>query len=156
MCFPHQGLVNDIGGSCLVVMHDDSKSQEMIEQKIKNAPPGQGIVRMLTRDEWKEIREVRPRTPFKSKLARPNARIRIGEPLHKKPVYKQHSEFRVLTLVLIVERIGILVFCENEWICACSCCSSYWTQWQLLTVYGSLAIASDLDKLDFETEPFCS
>ncbi|KDP29957.1 hypothetical protein JCGZ_18526 [Jatropha curcas] len=66
----------------LLMMHDDSKSQEMIERKIKNAPPGQGTVRMLTREEWEEIREVRPRTPFESKLARPNARIRTGESLH--------------------------------------------------------------------------
>lgn len=65
----------------LLMMYDDSKSQEMIERKIKNAPPGQGTVRMLSREEWEEIREVRPRTPFESKLARPNARIRTGEPL---------------------------------------------------------------------------
>ncbi|XWS16838.1 hypothetical protein CRYUN_Cryun33cG0014700 [Craigia yunnanensis] len=55
---------------------------EMIERKIKNAPPSQGTVRMLTREEWEESREVRPRTPFESKLARPNAQIRTGEPLH--------------------------------------------------------------------------
>ncbi|XP_021288230.1 uncharacterized protein LOC110419484 [Herrania umbratica] len=66
----------------LLMMHDDSKSQELIERKIKNAPPGQGTVRMLTREEWEEFREVRPRTPFESKLARPNAQIRTGEPLH--------------------------------------------------------------------------
>ncbi|TYH86518.1 hypothetical protein ES332_D01G048700v1 [Gossypium tomentosum] len=66
----------------LLMMHDESKSQEMIERKIKNAPPGQGTIRMLTREEWEEIREVRPRTPFESKLARPNAKIRTGEPLH--------------------------------------------------------------------------
>ncbi|XP_021889935.1 uncharacterized protein LOC110808675 [Carica papaya] len=65
----------------LLMMHDDSKSQEMIERKIKNAPAGQGTVRMLTREEWEEFREVRPRTPFESKLARPNARIRTGEPV---------------------------------------------------------------------------
>lgn len=53
----------------------------MIERKIKNAPAAQGTVRMLTREEWEKIREVRPRTPFESKLARPNARIRTGEPL---------------------------------------------------------------------------
>lgn len=63
------------------MQHDDSKSQEMIERKIKNAPSGQGTVRMLNREEWEEIKEVRPRTPFESKLARPNARIRTGEPL---------------------------------------------------------------------------
>ena len=51
----------------------------MIERKIKNAPVGQGTVRMLTREEWEEFREVRPRTPFESKLARPNARIRTEE-----------------------------------------------------------------------------
>lgn len=61
--------------------YDDSRSQELIERKIKNAPAEQGTVRMLTREEWEEIREVRPRTPFESKLARPNARIRTGEPV---------------------------------------------------------------------------
>lgn len=55
----------------------------MIERKIKNAPPGQGTVRMLEREEWDEFREVRPRTPFESKLARPNAQIRTGEPVRK-------------------------------------------------------------------------
>ncbi|KAI8027947.1 hypothetical protein LOK49_LG02G01622 [Camellia lanceoleosa] len=67
----------------LLMMYDESKSQEMIECKIEHAPAGQGTVRMLTREEWEEIKEVRPRTPFESKLARPNARIRTGEPLHK-------------------------------------------------------------------------
>ncbi|XP_057971237.1 uncharacterized protein LOC131159991 [Malania oleifera] len=66
----------------LLMMYDESKSQEMIERKIKNAPAGQGTVRMLTPEEWEKFREVRPRTPFESKLARPNARIRTGEPLH--------------------------------------------------------------------------
>ncbi|KAL2940811.1 Arginine deiminase [Bienertia sinuspersici] len=53
------------------------------ERKVKNAPPGQGTVRMLTREEWEDIREVRPRTPFESKLARPNARIRTGGAVKK-------------------------------------------------------------------------
>ncbi|KAI9108974.1 hypothetical protein K1719_019929 [Acacia pycnantha] len=66
----------------LLMMYDDSKSQEILERKIKHAPADQGTVRMLTREEWEEIREVRPRTPFESRLARPNARIRTGEPLH--------------------------------------------------------------------------
>ncbi|KAF7840230.1 uncharacterized protein G2W53_008712 [Senna tora] len=65
----------------LLMMYDDSKSQELLERKIKHAPPDQGTVRMLTREEWEKFREVRPRTPFESKLARPNARIRTGEPL---------------------------------------------------------------------------
>ncbi|KAJ7945632.1 Cytoplasmic dynein 2 light intermediate chain [Quillaja saponaria] len=66
----------------LVMMYDESRSQELIERKIKNAPAGQGTVRMLTREEWEEIREVRPRTPFESKLARPNARLRTGDTFH--------------------------------------------------------------------------
>lgn len=65
----------------LLMMYDDSRSQELLERKIKHAPAGQGTVRMLTREEWEEFREVRPRTPFESRLARPNARIRTGEPL---------------------------------------------------------------------------
>ncbi|XVF79108.1 hypothetical protein PTKIN_Ptkin14bG0193000 [Pterospermum kingtungense] len=63
----------------LLMMYDDSRSQEMIERKIKKAPLDTGTVRMITREEWEEFREVRPRTPFESKLARPNARIRTGE-----------------------------------------------------------------------------
>lgn len=63
------------------MQYDDSKSQDMIERKIKNAPAGQGTVRMLTREEWESVQEVRPRTPFESKLARPNAKLRTGEPL---------------------------------------------------------------------------
>ncbi|TYK08780.1 uncharacterized protein E5676_scaffold1300G00070 [Cucumis melo var. makuwa] len=47
--------------------YDESISGELIERKIKNALPGQGTVRMLNREEWEEIREVRPRTPFESK-----------------------------------------------------------------------------------------
>ncbi|KAJ4811095.1 cytoplasmic dynein 2 light intermediate chain [Rhynchospora pubera] len=68
--------------SKLLMMYDDSKAQERLERKIQKAPEGQGTVRMLTREEWEEVQEVRPRTPFESKLARPNARIRTGEPLH--------------------------------------------------------------------------
>ncbi|KAL2931704.1 Arginine deiminase, partial [Bienertia sinuspersici] len=67
----------------LLMMYDESRSQELIERKVKNAPPGQGTVRMLTREEWEEIREVRPRTPFESKLARPNARIKTGGAVKK-------------------------------------------------------------------------
>lgn len=43
---------------------------------------------MLTREEWDEIQEIRPRTPFESKLARPNARIRTGEPVHLVSFYR--------------------------------------------------------------------
>ncbi|KAL9272903.1 hypothetical protein AKJ16_DCAP22551 [Drosera capensis] len=60
----------------LLMMYDDSRSQEMIKRKIKNGPPGQGTVRMLFHQEWEEIWEVRPRTPFESMLARPSAKIR--------------------------------------------------------------------------------
>ncbi|KAI4989915.1 hypothetical protein ZWY2020_038278 [Hordeum vulgare] len=51
----------------------------MMKHKIKNSHPEQGTVRMLSREEWDEIQEVRPRTPFESKLARPHARLRTGE-----------------------------------------------------------------------------
>lgn len=61
---------------------DESKEQERLERKIQRAPAGQGTVRMLTREEWEEIQEVRPRTPFESHLARPNARIRTGDSMH--------------------------------------------------------------------------
>lgn len=66
--------------------YSEEKTQERIEQKIKDAPEGQGTVRMLTREEWDVAREVMPRTPFESKFARANARIRTGEPLTKEDV----------------------------------------------------------------------
>lgn len=46
---------------------------------------------MLSREEWEDIQEVRPRTPFESKLARPDARLRTDEPLHM----VSHSHFVV-------------------------------------------------------------
>ncbi|KAL0906637.1 hypothetical protein M5K25_025149 [Dendrobium thyrsiflorum] len=66
----------------VLMMYDETKAQERLERKIAKAPPEQGTVRMLTREEWDEIQEIRPRTPFESELARPNARIRTGEPIH--------------------------------------------------------------------------
>ncbi|KAL2931708.1 Serine/threonine-protein phosphatase with EF-hands 1 [Bienertia sinuspersici] len=74
----------------LLMIYDESRSQELIERKVKNAPPGQGTVQMLTREEWEEIREVRPRTPFESKLARPNARIRTGGAVKKAKEFQKN------------------------------------------------------------------
>ncbi|KAL2335139.1 hypothetical protein Fmac_016352 [Flemingia macrophylla] len=70
----------------LLMTYDESRSQELLERKIKNAPEGQGTVRMLTREEWDKYREIRPRTPYESKFSRPNARIRSGEPLRMEDV----------------------------------------------------------------------
>ncbi|KAF0913825.1 hypothetical protein E2562_024911 [Oryza meyeriana var. granulata] len=70
----------------LLMMEHDATDQERRERKIKNSHPDQGKVRMLTREEWDEIQEVRPRTPFESKLARPHARIRTGEPVRLEDV----------------------------------------------------------------------
>ncbi|VAI18687.1 unnamed protein product [Triticum turgidum subsp. durum] len=63
----------------LLMMEHEATDQERRERKIKNSHPEQGTVRMLSREEWDEIQEVRPRTPFESKLARPHARLRTGE-----------------------------------------------------------------------------
>lgn len=81
------------------MQYDDSKSQEMIERKIRNAPAGQGTVRMLSREEWEDIKDVRPRTPFESKLARPKARLRTGEPLHMVIFFSFILEYSLLILV---------------------------------------------------------
>ncbi|TVU09941.1 hypothetical protein EJB05_43440 [Eragrostis curvula] len=70
----------------LLMMEHESTDQERRERKIKNSHPDQGKVRMLTREEWDEIQEVRPRTPFESKLARPHARLRTGEPVRLEDV----------------------------------------------------------------------
>lgn len=70
----------------LLMMEHEATDQERRERKIKNSHPDQGKVRMLTREEWEEVQEVRPRTPFESKLARPHARIRTGEPVRLEDV----------------------------------------------------------------------
>ncbi|XP_014505889.1 uncharacterized protein LOC106765700 [Vigna radiata var. radiata] len=69
-----------------LMMYDESKSQELLEREIKNAPEGQGTFRMVTREEWEKFREIRPRTPFESTFSRPNSRIRTGEPLRMEDV----------------------------------------------------------------------
>ncbi|VAI33445.1 unnamed protein product [Triticum turgidum subsp. durum] len=51
----------------LLMMEHEDTDQERRERKIKNSHPEQGTVRMLSREEWDEIQEVRPRTPFESK-----------------------------------------------------------------------------------------
>lgn len=66
---------------CFCGKEHEATDQERRERKIRNSHPDQGKVRMLTREEWEEVQEVRPRTPFESKLARPHARIRTGEPV---------------------------------------------------------------------------
>ncbi|KAJ4969718.1 hypothetical protein NE237_002817 [Protea cynaroides] len=90
----------------ILMMYDESKSQERIERKIQKAPPGQGTVRMLSREEWEEIQEVRPRTPFESKLARPNARIRTGEPLHMDDVKDWTIDVLTDALTRVEETVG--------------------------------------------------
>ena len=71
----------------------ESTDQERRERKIKNSHPDQGKVRMLSREEWEEVQEVRPRTPFESKLARPHARIRTGEPVRLVSLHISYQTF---------------------------------------------------------------
>lgn len=75
---------------------DESRSQELLERRIKNAPEGQGTVRMLSREEWDKVRELRPRTPYESKFSRPNSRIRTGEKLRLVLISILHSLFLLL------------------------------------------------------------
>ncbi|KAL8506912.1 hypothetical protein ACS0TY_017705 [Phlomoides rotata] len=70
----------------ILMMIDETTAEERFERKIQNAPEGQGTVRMLTREEWDKIQDLRPRTPFESSLARPNAKIRTGDPLKMEDV----------------------------------------------------------------------
>ncbi|WOL19428.1 hypothetical protein Cni_G28226 [Canna indica] len=65
----------------LLMMHHDATSEERMKRKAEKAPSGQGSVRMLTPEEWDAIQEIPPFTPFDSTSARPNSRIRTGEPV---------------------------------------------------------------------------
>lgn len=92
-------MINVVDISCWQYEFDDTKVQERIEKQISEAPEGQGTVRMLTHEEWDAIQEVRPRTPFESTLARPNARIRTGEPLRM--VSYKLAFFSIYTMCLL-------------------------------------------------------
>ena len=100
--------------------HDDSRSQELIERKIKNAPAGQGTVRMLSHEEWEEIREVRPRTPFESKLARPNAQIRTGEQLRKVRLFIIYIYSTLLSCLVILWRRLLMDIGYDSSVLCCS------------------------------------
>ena len=78
---------------CFFWQEHESTDQERRERKIKNSHPDQGKVRMLSREEWEEVQEVRPRTPFESKLARPHARIRTGEPVRLVSLHISYQTF---------------------------------------------------------------
>eukprot|EP00252_Welwitschia_mirabilis_P016436 TRINITY_DN36263_c0_g1_i1.p1 TRINITY_DN36263_c0_g1~~TRINITY_DN36263_c0_g1_i1.p1 ORF type:complete len:178 (-),score=18.55 TRINITY_DN36263_c0_g1_i1:73-606(-) len=66
----------------LLMMYDEAHEQERIERHAKRFPSEMGTVRMVTKEEWDKIQEIRPRTPFESRIARPNARLRTGDPVH--------------------------------------------------------------------------
>ncbi|CAA6670102.1 unnamed protein product [Spirodela intermedia] len=53
----------------------------MAGEEDPEAPAGQGTVRMLTREEWEEIQEVRPR-PLRIPPRSPKCRIRTGDSMH--------------------------------------------------------------------------
>ncbi|KAL3516717.1 hypothetical protein ACH5RR_023619 [Cinchona calisaya] len=96
------------------MMLDESKSQEMIEQKIKNAPPGQGMVRMVSSEEWEEVREVQPRAPFESKLACPNVQTRTGEPLQWMSRIGRLMCLQMVSLVLKIVLVADLISMTYE------------------------------------------
>jgi hypothetical protein len=52
-----------------------------LERQAKEFAEAQSNLKPLTKEQWEEIQELRPRTPFESRLARNHARIRTGEPL---------------------------------------------------------------------------
>ncbi|KAJ8629831.1 hypothetical protein MRB53_023154 [Persea americana] len=70
----------------LLMIHDDATAQERLERKMKKLPPGTGTVRMLSKEEWEAIQDIGPQTPYESKYARPNARLRTGDPMHMEDV----------------------------------------------------------------------
>ncbi|KAI3944733.1 hypothetical protein MKW98_021191 [Papaver atlanticum] len=74
--------------------YDESKSQARIERKIKDAP-----------EEWKEIQEVRPKTPNEAKLGCPNARLRTDEPLHMGDVKDWGMHVLTDTLIRVEESV---------------------------------------------------
>jgi len=65
----------------LTMMYDESLEPARIERQAKEFAEVQASLKPLTEEQWEEIQELRPRTPFESKIGRSHARIRTGEAL---------------------------------------------------------------------------
>ncbi|KAG0600532.1 hypothetical protein M758_11G041700 [Ceratodon purpureus] len=65
----------------LTMMYDESMEPERIERQAREFAEVQANLKPLTEEQWDEIQELRPRTPFESKIGRSHARIRTGEAL---------------------------------------------------------------------------
>lgn len=63
------------------MQYDESLEPERIERQAKEFAEVQANLKPLSREQWDEIQELRPRTPFESKIGRSHARIRSGEPM---------------------------------------------------------------------------
>ncbi|KAH9575240.1 hypothetical protein CY35_01G101400 [Sphagnum magellanicum] len=75
------GMVAVIVVAKLTMLYDESQEPERLERQAKEFAEAQANLTPLTKEQWEEIQELRPRTPFESRLARNHARIRTGEPL---------------------------------------------------------------------------
>lgn len=65
----------------LTMMYDESQEPERIERQAREFAEVQANLKPLTPEQWEEIQELRPRTPFESRIGRSHARIRTGEAL---------------------------------------------------------------------------
>ncbi|XP_024360636.1 uncharacterized protein [Physcomitrium patens] len=75
------GMVLAVVLAKLTMMYDESLEPERIERQAREFAEVQANLKPLSRDEWEEIQELRPRTPFESKIGRSHSRIRTGEVL---------------------------------------------------------------------------
>ncbi|KAG6551750.1 hypothetical protein Mapa_006841 [Marchantia paleacea] len=73
--------------SKLTMMYDESQEEERVERKAREMVELQANQpKIVSRELWDHLQQLPPRTPFESRIARDNARIRTGDPLSMEDV----------------------------------------------------------------------
>lgn len=92
----------------------ERKAREMVELQA-NQP------KVISRELWDHLQQLPPRTPFESRIARDNARIRTGDPLSM-----VCSKFDQLSPILI--DVMNFRYCEAQLLCQPVLCNCYWLE----------------------------
>ncbi|OAE22038.1 hypothetical protein AXG93_3719s1170 [Marchantia polymorpha subsp. ruderalis] len=68
-------------------LYDESQEEERVERKAREMVELQANQpKVISRELWDHLQQLPPRTPFESRIARDNARIRTGDPLSMEDV----------------------------------------------------------------------
>ncbi|GBG66192.1 hypothetical protein CBR_g57071 [Chara braunii] len=71
----------------LMMMYEETQEPERVKKKARELMEESKKTPPMTRDRWKQMQELRPRTPFESRIGRERAKIRSGSKVTFDDVY---------------------------------------------------------------------